>query len=54
VAVVGKEFQKSRPDLVNAAHFGPIAQPLGIGPQNGHLCARSANACGLAKTSCAL
>ena len=25
VAVVGKEIQKSRPDLVNAAHIGPIA-----------------------------
>ena len=25
VAVVGKEFEECRPDLVNAAHFGPIA-----------------------------
>ena len=35
VAVVGKEFQKGRPDLVNAAHVGPIAKPSGNGPKTG-------------------
>ncbi len=32
VAVVGEEFEECRPDLVNAAHIGPIAKPFGTCP----------------------
>ena len=37
VAVVGKEVQKSRPDLVNAAHVSPIARTSRDRPEKRHL-----------------
>src|SRR5450756_1151541 len=42
VAVRRKVIQKSRPDLVNAAHISPIAKSSGIGPQKGAFVPRNA------------
>ena len=36
VAVIGKEFEKSRPDFVNAAHVSPITKTPGNSPNRRH------------------